>query len=231
MLIVIVRNRSCSNYHWKQVICSHIQHASSLCVGVKTVYYREDVFIESYNITQITDISSLASFPVHILSKPAPERLHQITSQDFNETRVAVVHQLVHMQIICTLLQTDNHGSTSPLNFSQAGCSSWHPTNSVKALKAIGFWLVGLIIAASNLKEVDITQQVVAIYPQPLAGCKPKLLVNVCVSLCTTVILNTAQNSSDNLPSYPPDSITIMVSYIKIPTTNAAVDQRDEFLC
>jgi len=55
------------------------------------VYYREDVFIESYNITQITDISSLASFPVHILSKPAPERLHQITSQDFNETRVAVV--------------------------------------------------------------------------------------------------------------------------------------------
>ena len=26
-------------------------------------------------------------------------------------------HQLDHMQIICTLLQTDNHASTSPLNF------------------------------------------------------------------------------------------------------------------
>jgi len=26
-------------------------------------------------------------------------------------------HQLYHMQIICTLLQTDNHASTSSLNF------------------------------------------------------------------------------------------------------------------
>jgi len=26
-------------------------------------------------------------------------------------------HQLDHMQIICTLLQTDNHSSTSSLNF------------------------------------------------------------------------------------------------------------------
>jgi len=26
-------------------------------------------------------------------------------------------HQLDHVQIICTLLQTDNHVSTSPLNF------------------------------------------------------------------------------------------------------------------
>jgi len=41
------------------------------------------------------------------------------------------------MQIICTSLQTDNHASTSSLNFLQAGCPSCHPTNSVKALKAI----------------------------------------------------------------------------------------------
>jgi len=27
------------------------------------------------------------------------------------------VHQLDHMQIICTPLQTDNHASTSPLSF------------------------------------------------------------------------------------------------------------------
>jgi len=45
-------------------------------------------------------------------------------------------HQLNRMQIICTLLQTDNHTSTSPLKFLQARCSSCHPTNSVKALKA-----------------------------------------------------------------------------------------------
>jgi len=30
--------------------------------------------------------------------------------------------------------------------------------------------------------------------------------MRVCVSLCTTVIHSTAQNSSDNFPSYPPDN-------------------------
>jgi len=41
---------------------------------------------------------------------------------------------------------------------------------------------------------------------------KPKLTENfkncsyVWVSLCTTVVHNTAQNSSDNLASYPPDN-------------------------
>jgi len=47
-------------------------------------------------------------------------------------------HQLGHMQV-CTLLQTDIHASTPPLSFfSQAGCPSCRPTNSVKALKAKG---------------------------------------------------------------------------------------------
>jgi len=46
-------------------------------------------------------------------------------------------HQLDHMHIIRTSFQTDNHASTSPLEFFlQARCSSCHPTNSVKALKA-----------------------------------------------------------------------------------------------
>jgi len=45
-------------------------------------------------------------------------------------------HQLDHMQIICTSLQTDNDASTSPLRFLQAGCPSCCPANSVKALKA-----------------------------------------------------------------------------------------------
>jgi len=36
---------------------------------------------------------------------------------------------------ICTSLQTDNHASTPPLSFLQAGCPSCRPTNSVKALK------------------------------------------------------------------------------------------------
>jgi len=33
------------------------------------------------------------------------------------------------------LLQTDNHTSTPPFSFLQAGCPSCRPTNSVKALK------------------------------------------------------------------------------------------------
>jgi len=35
------------------------------------------------------------------------------------------------MQVICTLLQTNNHANTSSLAFLQARCSSCHPTNSV----------------------------------------------------------------------------------------------------
>jgi len=37
---------------------------------------------------------------------------------------------------VCTSLQRDNHASTPPLSFLQAGCPSCHPTNSIKALKA-----------------------------------------------------------------------------------------------
>ena len=44
-------------------------------------------------------------------------------------------HQLDHMQIICTSLQTDKLIT----HFSQARFSSWCPTNSVKALKAVVF--------------------------------------------------------------------------------------------
>jgi len=59
------------------------------------------------------------------------------TNLDFSEVRDSEWqwHQLDHMQV-CTLLQTDNHASTSPLCFLQAGCPSCCPTNSVKALKA-----------------------------------------------------------------------------------------------
>jgi len=55
---------------------------------------------------------------------------------DFTEARDSEWqwHQLEHMQV-CTSLQTDNHASTPPLSFLQAGCPSC-PTNSVKALKA-----------------------------------------------------------------------------------------------
>jgi len=53
-------------------------------------------------------------------------------------------HQLDHMQTICTSLQTDNHTDTSSLNFIHAECSSWRPTNSVKALMARALELYNL---------------------------------------------------------------------------------------
>jgi len=59
------------------------------------------------------------------------------TNLDFTEARDSEWqwHQLGHMQV-STLLQSDNHASTPPLSFLQAGCPSCRPTNSVKALKA-----------------------------------------------------------------------------------------------
>ena len=58
------------------------------------------------------------------------------TNLDFTEARDSEWQwrQLGRMQV-CTSLQTDNHASTPPLSFLQAGCPSCHPTNSVKALK------------------------------------------------------------------------------------------------
>jgi len=59
------------------------------------------------------------------------------TNLDFTEARESEWqwHQLGHMQV-CTSLQTDNHASTLPLSFLQAGCPSCCPTNSLKACKA-----------------------------------------------------------------------------------------------
>ena len=53
------------------------------------------------------------------------------TNLDFVEARDSEWqwHQLGHMQV-CTLLQTDNHSSTPPLCFLQAGCPSCRPTNT-----------------------------------------------------------------------------------------------------
>ena len=58
------------------------------------------------------------------------------TNLDFTEARDSEWqwNQLGHMQVSTSLL-TDNHASTPPLSFLQAGCPSCRPTNSVKALK------------------------------------------------------------------------------------------------
>ena len=57
------------------------------------------------------------------------------TNLDFTEARETEWqwHHLGRMQV-CTSLQRDNHASTQPLSFLQAGCLSCRPTNSVNAL-------------------------------------------------------------------------------------------------
>ena len=59
------------------------------------------------------------------------------TNLDFTEARDSEWqwHQLGRVQV-CTSPQADNHASTPPLSFLQAGCPSCRPTNSVKALMA-----------------------------------------------------------------------------------------------
>jgi len=86
------------------------------------------------------------------------------TNLDFTEARHSEWqwHQLGHMQV-CTSLQTDNHASTPPLSFLQAGCLSCRPTNSVEALKAhFPHWLLLLnwrrhdvILSLPSLKPVE----------------------------------------------------------------------------
>jgi len=63
------------------------------------------------------------------------------TNLDFTEARDSKWqwHHLGRVQV-CTSLQTDNHASTPPLSFLQAGCPSCRPTNSIKALKAKNFY-------------------------------------------------------------------------------------------
>jgi len=58
-------------------------------------------------------------------------------------------HQLGHMQI-CTSLQTNNHASTPPLSFLQAGCLFCRPTNSVFIVvnKSLHNWLLYLAFSA-----------------------------------------------------------------------------------
>jgi len=78
------------------------------------------------------------------------------TNLDFTEARDIEWqwHQLHHMQV-CTSLQVDNHASTPPLSFLQAGCPSCHPTNSVKALKATKSDVVEKDCFVSQLCKAD----------------------------------------------------------------------------
>ena len=75
------------------------------------------------------------------------------TNLDFTEARDSEWqwHQLGYVQV-CTSLETDNYASTRPLSFLQAGCPSWCPTNSVKALKALALKNIFLALYWSRFR-------------------------------------------------------------------------------
>ena len=85
-------------------------------------------------------------------------------------------HQLDHVSITFTLLQTDNHVIISSVNVYRLNDSQL--TMCVTALKAMGCWFVDLLTLDSSVKDVDIAQQIEAVYPQPSTTCKPKPTVN-----------------------------------------------------
>jgi len=58
---------------------------------------------------------------------------HPLDNVQGNEVLKGNVLGMCNVQV-CTALQTDNHASTLPLSFLQAGCPSCRPTNNVKAL-------------------------------------------------------------------------------------------------
>jgi len=92
------------------------------------------------------------------------------TDLDFTEARDSEWqwHQLGYMQV-CASLQTDNHASTSPLSFLQAGCPSCRPTNSVKALKVTANEIVPKTIISNTINLLLKT----AIGSLVISNCRP----------------------------------------------------------
>jgi len=82
------------------------------------------------------------------------------TKLDFTEARDSEWQwqQLGRMQV-CISLQTDNHASTTPLSFLQAGYSSCHPTNSVKALKAVAVLSDLIITTCGRVRELSLRSE------------------------------------------------------------------------
>jgi len=148
---------TCSDDHWSELIitCSFVDITNftfiltSYALSRKKSFWNSKlkyhIWIHTHTHTRLT-----ALFPG--LFRWAGTRKVKPINLDFTEARGSEWqwHQLGHMQV-CTLLQTDNHASTPPLIFLQAGCPSCRPTNSVKALKAIRYHIW---ISSVNLVEI-----------------------------------------------------------------------------
>jgi len=107
-------------------------------------------------------------------------------------------HQLGHMQV-CTSLQTDNHASNPPLSFSQAGCPSCRPTNSVKALKGY------ISVTSALIQHITAIQQ-------------DKKISNKCRCLPTE------EESKQRTGKIQP-LVTVMITIVDLATTKGGQQQ------
>jgi len=108
-------------------------------------------------------------------------------------------HQLGHMQV-CTSLHIDNHASTPPLSFLQAGCPSCRATNSVEALSSE-------ILSTGRLKEgqmVSRAEYMIVLRRKTLFYTVNLILPCVLISMLTMVVFY--------LPTTAGEKITMSVS-------------------
>ena len=104
-------------------------------------------------------------------------------------------HQLNHMQIICNLLQTDNHASTSSLHIFTGQIPFCHPTNSVKStegtLNGISMQSKYRKTTASMTKVQYHTQQVGSRTRNNTHQYEISHAANNCTTCCWTVQIST----------------------------------------
>ena len=82
------------------------------------------------------------------------------------------------MQFICTSLQTNKHASTLYSIFTGQTLLFLTLNQQCQSTENNMTLICWFVNTASRLKDVNITQQIVAIYPQPSAGCEHKPTVN-----------------------------------------------------
>jgi len=96
----------------------------------------------------------MASFLVQ-LNKPSPERLNQIWILMNQEMMGWQWHQLDHMQIICTSLQTHKHASTSSLIFFIGQMLFLMPNQQCQSTEGKFFWKIIWLYILHDKKAVQ----------------------------------------------------------------------------
>ena len=95
---------------------------------------------------------------------------------------------------VCTSLQTDNHASTPPLSFLQAGCPSCHPTVSKHWRQKLypKLWTKFLTVCQSSQHVINLVRQswmLSAINTHVFCVCKPTWEMEVFAKVFTSTFI------------------------------------------